>query len=145
MDIVKPGSIAPYFAFEDINGDSVSMTSLKGKYIYIDVWATWCSPCKREIPYLQKLESDFHDKKISFISISVDQNKTAWENMVKSKGLKGIQVYAPPKQAKLFKDQYLISGIPRFILLDKEGRIINANAPRPSSNIRDVLSSLEGI
>ncbi|HIF14815.1 MAG TPA: hypothetical protein EYQ86_05655 [Bacteroidetes bacterium] len=82
---------------------------------------------------------------MSFVSISVDQNKTAWENMVKAQGLKGIQLYAPPKQAQIFKDQYLITGIPRFILLDKKGHIINANAPRPSGNIRDVLSKLEGI
>ena len=145
MDIVKPGASAPDFNFKDINGKSISMNDLKGKYIYIDVWATWCAPCKREIPYLQKLENDFHNNQISFVSISVDQNKTAWENMVKSKGLKGIQLYAPPQQAQTFKDQYLISGIPRFILLDKEGKIINANAPRPSGNIRDIISNLKGI
>ena len=67
------------------------------------------------------------------------------EAMVKGKSLKGIQLYAPPQKAQTFKDQYLISGIPRFILLDKEGKIINANAPRPSGNIRDVITKLEGI
>ncbi|HIF14816.1 MAG TPA: TlpA family protein disulfide reductase [Bacteroidetes bacterium] len=55
MDVVKPGSKAPDFNFNDINGKSYSMNDLKGKYIYIDVWATWCAPCKREIPYLQKI------------------------------------------------------------------------------------------
>ena len=131
--------------FKDSDLNDVDLTNKKGNIMILNFWATWCAPCKREIPYLQKLENDFHDNQISFVSISVDQNKTAWENMVKSKGLKGIQLYAPPQQAQTFKDQYLISGIPRFILLDKEGKIINANAPRPSGNIRDIISKLKGI
>ena len=85
---------------------------------------------------------EFKGKDIEFISISVDQNKNAWIKMAKG-NTEGLQLYAEPSIAGMFKEHFMIQGIPRFILIDKEGRVINANAPRPSSNnIRDVLNLL---
>ena len=75
---------SPDFKGQDINGKTLSLKDFNGKYLYIDVWATWCGPCKKEIPFLKELEKKFEGKNITFLSLSTDQNKTDWENMVKS-------------------------------------------------------------
>ena len=126
-----PGQPAPDFSFPDINGKLVSLGDLRGKYVYIDIWATYCSPCRAEIPYLQKLEEKLKDKNIYFVSISVDTNKKAWENMVKKDQLGGIQLRCG-KNPK-FMDDYDISGIPRFILIDPEGRFCETHVGHPST------------
>lgn len=121
---------AATFSYPDINGKTVSMADLKGKYIYIDVWATWCGPCRGELPSLKELEEKYAGKDIHFVSMSCDKNKKAWEDMVKKDDLKGIQLHMGTD--KTFMDAYLINGIPRFILLDRDGKIISANMTRPS-------------
>lgn len=121
---------AASFSYPDINGKTVSMADLKGKYIYIDVWATWCGPCRGELPALKELEEKYAGKDIHFVSMSCDKNKKAWENMVTKDELKGIQLHMGTD--KTFMDAYLINGIPRFILLDRDGKIISANMTRPS-------------
>ena len=105
---------------------------------YVDVWATWCGPCKAEIPSLQKLEADYHGKEITFMSVSVDTDKEAWEKMVAEKELGGVQLWADG-WSKITKD-YAIFSIPRFMLFDANGNVISTDAPRPSSDdIRELL------
>ena len=76
---LKEGDQAPTFKYLDINGKEVSLSDLKGKYVYIDIWATWCGPCTGELPHLKELEKKMHGKKIVFVSISCDKDKAAWE------------------------------------------------------------------
>ena len=90
---LKEGDQAPTFKYLDINGKEVSLSDLKGKYVYIDVWATWCGPCQYELPHLKELEKKMHGKKIVFVSISCDKDKAAWEKMVKEQGLGGVQLH----------------------------------------------------
>ena len=133
VDKTKEGAIAPSWNYADINGKMVSSESLRGKVIYIDVWATWCGPCEVEIPHLKKMENELHTEDIAFVSISVDTNKKAWEAMVREKKLGGYQLFAKEAwESDIVKD-YAISGIPRFIIIDKEGKIVEANASRPSN------------
>jgi thiol-disulfide isomerase/thioredoxin len=128
------GQPAPKFDYKDINGRSVSLESLAGKVVYIDVWATWCGPCLRELPALEKLqEENKSNNDITFVSISIDQDKAAWEKMVRAKNMKGVQLFAEGDWASSLVSDYRISGIPRFIVIGKDGKIIDANAPRPSS------------
>ena len=141
--ITEKGMPSPTFNFKDVNGKMVSLESLKGKYIYIDLWATWCGPCKREIPFLQKLEHAYAGKDIYFVSISTDfpDDIEKWKLMVKEKELGGIQLHIG--EDKEFVKAYKVKGIPRFILLDKGGMIVDANAPRPSSpEVRELLNTL---
>lgn len=130
------GKPSPKFAFADTNGETVALSDLKGKLVYVDVWATWCGPCKREIPHLKALESEYRGKAIEFVSISVDKAKDhqTWLDMVADKELKGIQLFADKDWKSDFVKGYAIDGIPRFILIDKNGNIISADAPRPSSD-----------
>ncbi len=132
------------FKFKDINGKEVCLQDLAGKYVYIDCWATWCGPCCAELPYLQKLEHQYKDRNIHFVSISCDRDKTNWEKMVKKEKLGGIQLHNGGDNS--FLDFYMITGIPRFILLDREGKIIDTNATRPSNpETAKTFDTLEGI
>jgi thiol-disulfide isomerase/thioredoxin len=137
-NIPKEGEPAIDFTYPDKDGIEFSLASFKGKLVYVDIWATWCGPCKAEIPFLQKLESDYEDKNITFISVSVDTDKEAWQQMINDKELGGVQLWADG-WSKITKD-YSIFGIPRFMLFNSEGNIISTDAPRPSSNnIRKLL------
>ncbi len=142
--VLSKGKPSPVFTnYENYKGGTTSLQDLKGKYVYIDLWATWCQPCKAEIPYLQKVEKQFHNKNIEFVSISIDSKKDhdAWKNMVKDKNLGGVQLYAGDD--KTFTTAYRVSGIPRFILLDKDGNIVDSNAPRPSNpKLIEVLNNI---
>ena len=129
----KKGEKAINFTYPVLQGDTISLFDLHGKYVYVDVWATWCGPCIYEIPYLVELEKDYHNNDITFVSISLDteKDKEKWKTMVKEKNLKGIHLFANG-WSKITKD-YAIFGIPRFMLFDKTGNVIETNAPRPSS------------
>jgi thiol-disulfide isomerase/thioredoxin len=143
---LRKGDPSPGFNYPDKNGNNVSLTDLKGKYVYIDVWATWCGPCKREIPYLKEMDEEFKGKDIAFVSLSIDkmEHKEKWLKMIEDEDLKGIQIMADQDWNSDFITAYKIQGIPRFILLDKEGKIVNSNAPRPSDpGLKEVLKTLE--
>lgn len=128
------GTPSPDFDYENHKGGKTSLASLKGKYVYIDVWATWCGPCIREIPALQKLEKDYEGKNVQFVSISVDTKKDyeKWKKMVTDRQMSGIQLVADNDWNSKFAVDYAIVSIPRFILLDPDGKIVSADAPRPS-------------
>ena len=114
--------------------------------MYIDVWATWCAPCKAEIPYLKTLEKDYEGKNIQFVSISVDKQNAhdAWKKMIKEKQMSGIQLFADNNFESKFIRDYDINTIPRFILIDPKGNIVDADAMRPSNpSIKDFLNKLD--
>lgn len=138
------GMESPVFeAYENFNGETTSLSDLRGKYVYVDIWATWCGPCKVEIPYLKSLEKKYEDKNIAFVSISVDSPKRSgswekarekWKKMVSEEAMGGVQLFAPEGSKSEFIKDYMNIGIPRFILIDPEGKIVSAVAPRPSSD-----------
>lgn len=134
-NLVK-GKPSPQFTdYENHKGGTMSLADLKGKYVYIDVWATWCGPCKREIPFLKEVEAKYHGKNIEFVSTSIDRmtDHEAWVEMVKDKQLGGHQLFADKDWQSDFVKGYGIEGIPRFILVDPDGNIVSADAPRPSN------------
>ena len=150
--IMGKGRPSPKFEnYVDLKGGTKSLDSFKGKYVYIDVWATWCGPCIQQIPYLQTLEKAYHNKNIEFVSISTDESRRSggswveaenkWRNFVKKKNMKGVQLWSG--QDNSFQQAYQITGIPRFILIDPEGKIVDANAARPSDpKLKMLLNSL---
>ena len=143
-DLSRPGKPSPEISAVDIDGKQWTLADFRGKYIYIDMWATWCAPCRREMPYLKALEEKFKDAQIVFLGLSTDSDKSKWEAMVKTGELTGVQLYLGPQSA--FQKAYQIDGIPRFILLDKEGKIIDNNMSRPSQDATAAaLEALDGI
>ena len=129
------GAMSPSFNYDNYKGGKTKLEDFRGKYVYIDVWATWCAPCRAEIPFLKKLEEKYHQKDIVFLSLSIDQLKDVekWRKLIKDKELGGVQVFADNDWNSQFIKDYNITGIPRFILIDPNGKIVKADAPRPSS------------
>lgn len=123
------------FTYKDINDKPVSFSDFKGKFVYIDLWATWCGPCKAEIPHMKKIEEDYHGKNIVFVSLSLDKPKDAqkWKDFVTKEQLKGIQLMADKDFGSDVAKNYDVNAIPRFLLFDTKGNIINADALRPSN------------
>ncbi|MFD2528915.1 MULTISPECIES: TlpA family protein disulfide reductase [Polaribacter] len=146
------GTISPKFVdYADYKGGKKSLDSFKGKFVYIDVWATWCGPCIQQIPYLKSLEKEYHGKNIEFISISTDEYRRSggsweaaekkWKDFVKAKQLSGVQLWAGKDIS--FQQEYQINSIPRFILIDPQGKIVNSDAPRPSEpRLKELFTSL---
>ena len=135
---------APSFDFENHAGGKTTLESLKGKYVYIDLWATWCGPCRAEIPFLKELEKGLHDKNIAFVSISTDSEKDheKWRTFVKEKELSGIQLYADRANMDFIK-AFNVNTIPRFILIDPTGNVVDADAARPSyPKLKEQLAGL---
>jgi thiol-disulfide isomerase/thioredoxin len=143
-EAIKPGKKSINFSYPDLNGDYHSLEDFKGKYVYIDVWATWCNPCLAEVPYLDSLAHEMKNNNIEIISISVDEDKESWGNMIMRDNPSWLQLYAGGFESSV-AEFFLIKAIPRFILLDREGNILDAHAQRPSKNIREFLLTLEGI
>jgi thiol-disulfide isomerase/thioredoxin len=102
--------------------------------VYVDVWATWCGPCKAQIPFLKQLEEKYREEDIAFVSLSIDQlkNISKWKDMIVDKELEGIQIIADKAWRSKFVTDYVIEGIPRFILIDKDGNLMYPMAPRPA-------------
>jgi len=124
------------------DGTNCKLSDLFGSFIYIDVWATWCVPCRKEIPHLEKLVEHFKgNNKVQIISISIDENRDAWLKMLDKDKPGWTQFILSPEEEKKFTSSWGIGGIPRFIMLDKEGRIFSADAIRPSNE--KIISTIE--
>jgi thiol-disulfide isomerase/thioredoxin len=146
LKTIVPGKKSPHFEYENYEGGTTSLSEFEGKYVYLDIWATWCGPCKREIPHLKKIEKDYEDKNIEIVSISIDvkNDYDKWRAMVEEKELGGIQLFADNDWSSKFIKDYGIKGIPRFILLDMEGNIVTSDAPRPSNtDLRELFDNLK--
>lgn len=138
---IAKGMPAPNFETVDVNNNHVNLSDFKGKYVYVDFWASWCGPCKQEIPYFKTLTSDFNGKNIAFLSVSVDAKKDAWEKAIVTHDLFGNLLYAGSND--IIRNEYMVYSIPRFVLIDPEGNFVDSNAPRPSSEeIRNLFAVL---
>jgi thiol-disulfide isomerase/thioredoxin len=128
------GKPSPTFTYENHKGGKTKLEDFKGKYVYIDNWATWCGPCRAEIPFLQKIEDKYHGKNIEFVSISIDEmkNHDKWKKFVDDKKLGGVQLMADKDWRSDFMVAYGINSIPRFILIAPDGTVVDADAKRPS-------------
>lgn len=124
------------------DGKECRLSDLIGKnVVYIDIWATWCMPCCREIPFMEKVVSHYKgNEKISFVSISRDDNTEAWQRKLAKDKPEWAQYIFDKSSGDQFMDAMGINGIPRFLLIGKDGRLIAADAVRPSAdNIYEIL------
>ncbi|RYG08933.1 MAG: TlpA family protein disulfide reductase [Chitinophagaceae bacterium] len=129
------GIIAPEFNYANYSGGKTALTSLRGKYVYLDIWATWCAPCGAEIPYLKELEQKYKNQNIIFLSISVDKQKDyeKWLKFVSDEKLGGVQLFADKDFYSDWVKAFKVDSIPRFILIDPDGKVADPDALRPSS------------
>lgn len=137
IGVLFPENVTLY----DTQGNKVDFGSYRGKYVYIDMWASWCMPCIKELPHLKRLEGELENKEVIFLSVSIDSDETAWKNKVKSLGLEGNQLM--DKSGQLSK-ALNVGGIPFFLIYDKEGKLYRYNAYRPSdTRLKLLLESLK--
>lgn len=125
----SPGSPFPDVKLVDTQGNEVPFSNFLGKWIYIDLWASWCGPCLQQIPYLKKLEKTLADAPIHFLSISVDSDKGAWLKKVKDLDLHGNQLH---DSSGTLTKALNISGIPHFLLYSPDGKLHTYKCTRPS-------------
>lgn len=109
------------------------MAKHKGKLIYIDLWASWCSPCIKEIPHLNQLADKYSQEDIVFISISSDKQTTSWRDAIQKFKLRGEHNYLMlnAATAALYKN-HDVSSIPRYLIIGKDGKMLGTDAPAPS-------------
>lgn len=140
------GKLVKDITLQTPDGADVQLSSLFGKLLYIDVWATWCVPCCAEIPYLDELVGRFKDNdKVAFLSFSIDKTADPWLEKIRSDQPAWPQYHLSPEQKTQFCNDWDIRTIPRFIMIAPDGTICDAHAPRPSKpNIADYIEECIG-
>jgi peroxiredoxin len=141
--LVAPGKPAPSFTLNDVDGKQISLEDYKGKYVLIDFWQTLCSRSARELPHYMELYDDYQDENIAFVSISIDQDENKWRDYVKEKKNVGTSLRALDYFDSEVYQNFQVQGLPSFILIDKDGNIIEPVAPKPSTQeMRDKLDAV---
>lgn len=134
------GSFAPNFSLPDPEGNLVQLSDFYGKYVFLDFWASWCQPCRKENPDLVKIYDRFKNQNFEIVGIALDKKKDRWLNAVKSDGLEWPQL----SDLKYFDSEiielYGIVNVPTTLLLDPEGKIIAKNLH--ASDLEKKLSEL---
>jgi len=125
------GKPAPDFITTALNKDTFSLKNFQGKYVVIDVWATWCQSCQVQLPNFDGLAEQYTNQNLVFIALSIDDNKWAWENQASENTSRVFHLHASDKN--LFGHSYGVEYIPRYILLGADGKIINAQMPEPGN------------
>ena len=136
---LSEGHVAPDIELPAPDGTLVKLSSLRGKYVLVDFWASWCGPCLAEAPNVKAIYEDYKDKGFEVYGVSLDTNKEAWEKAIQQHGLHWIHV-SSLKGNDAVTREYNVSGIPCTYLLDKEGRIIGRDLRGQA--LRDKVTSL---
>lgn len=121
---IAPGAMAIDFEQPDKDGKVVRLSDYKGKYVFVDFWASWCVPCRAENPHVVKAYNDFHKKGLEVLSVSVDDKREAWLKAVEQDGLPWTQVSDLKGWNNSASQSYLIKAIPANFLIDPSGKII---------------------
>jgi thiol-disulfide isomerase/thioredoxin len=121
---INIGDLAPEIILPNINGKVIPLSSLRGKIVLIDFWASWCGPCRQENPNVVRVYDKYKDKGFEIYGVSLDMNKGQWLQAIEVDNLKWTQVSDLAYWNSVVVPKYQIAGIPATFLLDKEGKII---------------------
>ncbi len=121
------GDVAPDFSLNDPEGKQVALSSLRGKYVLLDFWASWCGPCRKENPNVVRLYEQYKGKNFEIYGVSLDRDKEAWIKAIKDDNLTWVHGSDLKYWSSDVAVQYGVNGIPATYLLDQEGRVIAKN------------------
>ena len=124
---VSVGALAPDISLSDTTGNPVALSSLRGKYVLLDFWASWCGPCRQENPNVVRMYNKFKDKGFAIYSVSLDQAKANWTKAIRNDNLTWTHVSDLKFWQSAAAQQYGVQAIPATFLLDKDGKIIAKN------------------
>ncbi len=132
---VSPSSYA--MALEDKNGQTTTLEEIlkqnKGKVVYVDFWASWCAPCRAQLPYSKELQKRLSGKAVTFLFLSTDTNRKAWLNAVKEEADAMTETYRIVDPDPVFLRELKVRTIPRYMIFDPSGKLVNEDAARPST------------
>ena len=142
----KVGSIAPKFSLKDIDNKTISLADFKNKnYILIDFWASWCGPCREELPYIKELYKKYHDQGFEIISVAKDDKTDLWKEAISKEKIQSWKhIFVPKDNASIIND-YFVNGIPHKVLIDKNGVIIGKWKGSGENNKQDLQQLLKSI
>lgn len=120
----KVGSIAPKFTLKDINGKTISLDDFKGKYVLIDFWASWCGPCREELPYVKELYKEYKKRGFEVISITKDEDSDLWKKAIVKEKIENWKHISILENKSTITTDYFVNGIPHKVLIDNNGIII---------------------
>ena len=137
------GQQAPNFKLRNNLNQDVRLSDYRGKVVYLDFWATWCAPCIKEMPNTEELKRRFSGRGVEFIYISIDDTRTKWLNYVQANNLQGVHLHDFGMGSEIAQ-MFNVSRVPRYIIIDRNGRIYDSNAKRPSEPglIQDLEAAL---
>ena len=138
---VTVGYMAPNFTQPDTTGKNYSLSTFKGNYLLVDFWASWCGPCKGEIPFMKEAYEHFHAKGFEILSVSLDDKREAWINALRQFKMPWAQVSDAKGFRSVVNELYPIPSIPKTLLLDKTGKIIatDLRGPALDSKLEELL------
>ncbi|WP_212005602.1 TlpA disulfide reductase family protein [Chitinophaga sp. HK235] len=130
------GRVPPFFTLKDVNGRDVTLKDFAGKVVYMDFWASWCSPCRYEMKEgSPKLHARFKDNKdVVFLYVSIDDRETLWKKAIAEDKIEGVHVLSTGGFRSQVGQAFNISGVPHYIIIGRDGKIFDNNAPRPSQD-----------
>ena len=121
------GNMAPELNLPDTSGHPFALNSLRGKYVLVDFWASWCSPCRAENPVVVKVFNKYKDKNFTVLSVSLDNNVQEWKNAIALDKLNWYQVSDLQGWNSVAVSLYKFDAIPYNVLIDPQGKIIETN------------------
>ncbi len=137
----SPGQPAVDFTFTTLDGKEMKLSDLKGKVVYMDFWASWCGPCKGEMPHAKKIKEHFQDKDVVFLYVSIDDKEDAWKRGIEAMSISGVHTRTPGWGGPIAQ-LYKIRSVPAYFLIDKKGNFALDHTPRPSQSA-DLIKEIE--
>ncbi len=144
-DIKKfdPGQPAVDFTFKTLEGKEMKLSDLKGKVVYMDFWASWCGPCKGEMPHAKKIKEHFQGKDVVFLYVSIDDKEEAWKRGIDAMSISGVHTRTPGWNGEI-ATLYQVQSVPAYFLIDKNGKFVSTKAPRPSQS-QELIRQIESL